>query len=61
MMIFFNVPIPDPVERAMRMALAMRERVMALISKRVLALTDGLLDVESAGELSLTGFHRSSP
>jgi adenylate cyclase len=32
MMIFFNdpVPVPDPVERAIRMALAMRDRVAAL-------------------------------
>ena len=32
-----------------------------LISKRVLAMTDGLLEVESAGELSLPGFHRPIP
>jgi class 3 adenylate cyclase len=121
MMIFFNdpVPVPNPGERAVRMALAMRERVATLIgkwrklgyeldrsigiaqgyatigaigfegrwdygaigsvtnlaarlcgeakpgqilvSKRVLALTEGLLEVESAGELSLKGFHRPIP
>jgi class 3 adenylate cyclase len=35
MMIFFNdpVPVPDPVERAVRMALAMRERVRALTER----------------------------
>jgi class 3 adenylate cyclase len=35
MMIFFNdpVPVPDPAERAVRMALAMRERVQALTAK----------------------------
>jgi adenylate cyclase len=32
-----------------------------LVSKRVLAMTEGLLDVESAGELSLKGFHRPIP
>ena len=32
-----------------------------LISKRVLATTDGLLEVETAGELTLKGFHRSIP
>jgi adenylate cyclase len=33
MMIFFNdpVPVPDPAERALRMALAMRERVQHLV------------------------------
>ena len=121
MMIFFNDPVPvsNPGERAVRMALAMRERVAELIdkwrklgyeldlsigiaqgyatigaigfegrwdygaigsvtnlaarlcgeakpgqilvSKRVLATTDGLLEVESAGELSLKGFHRPIP
>ena len=121
MMIFFNDPVPvaNPGERALRMALAMRERVAELIdkwrklgyeldlsigialgyatigaigfegrwdygaigsvtnlaarlcgeakpgqilvSKRVLALTEGLLEVESAGELSLKGFHRPIP
>ncbi len=121
MMIFFNDPVPvsNPGERAVRMALAMRERVAELIdkwrklgyeldlsigialgyatigaigfegrwdygaigsvtnlaarlcgeakpgqilvSKRVLALTEGLLEVESAGELSLKGFHRPIP
>jgi len=35
MMIFFNdpVPVPNPAERAIRMALAMRERVVELIVK----------------------------
>jgi len=121
MMIFFNDPVPvsNPGERALRMALAMRERVAELIdkwrrlgyeldlsigialgyatigaigfegrwdygaigsvtnlaarlcgeakpgqilvSKRVLALTEGLLEVESAGELALKGFHRPIP
>jgi adenylate cyclase len=34
MMIFFNdpVPVPDPAERAIRMALAMRERVQHLVT-----------------------------
>ena len=121
MMIFFNdpVPVPDAGERAVRMALAMRERVteligkwrklgyelglgigiaqgyatigaigfegrwdygaigsvtnlaarlcaeakpgQVLISKRVLATTEELLEVESAGALSLDGFHRPIP
>jgi class 3 adenylate cyclase len=121
MMIFFNdpVPVPNPGERALRMALAMRERVAELIarwrklgyeldlsigialgyatigaigfegrwdygaigsvtnlaarlcgeakpgqilvSKRVLAMTEGLVDVESAGELVLKGFQRPIP
>jgi class 3 adenylate cyclase len=121
MMIFFNDPVPvaNPGERALRMALAMRERVAELIgkwrklgyeldlsigialgyatigaigfegrwdygaigsvtnlaarlcgeakpgqilvSKRVLAMTEGLLDVESVGELALKGFHRPIP
>lgn len=121
MMIFFNdpIPVPNPGERAVRMALAMRERVAVLIakwrklgydldlsigiaqgyatigaigfegrwdygaigsvtnlaarlcaeakpgqilvSKRVLAMTEDLLKVESAGELSLKGFHRPIP
>ncbi len=121
MMIFFNdpVPVPNPGERAVRMALAMRERVaqlignwrklgydlalgigvaqgyatigaigfegrwdygaigsvtnlaarlcgeakadQILISKRVLATTEAFLQVESAGELSLKGFHRPIP
>jgi class 3 adenylate cyclase len=121
MMIFFNDPVPvsNPDERAVRMALAMRERVAELIgkwrklgyeldlsigiaqgyatigaigfegrwdygaigsvtnlaarlcgeakpgeiliSKRVMAKTEGLLQVESAGELSLKGFHRPIP
>ena len=35
MMIFFNdpTPVPDPAERAVRMAVAMRERVAALLGK----------------------------
>src|SRR5262249_48344516 len=35
MMVFFNdpVPVPNPAERAVRMALAMRERVAELIGK----------------------------
>jgi class 3 adenylate cyclase len=121
MMIFFNDPVPvdNPGERAVRMALAMRDRVSTLIdqwrklgyeldlgigiaqgyatigaigfegrwdygaigsvtnlaarlcgeakpgqiliSKRVLATTDELLNVEPAGELSLKGFHRPIP
>jgi class 3 adenylate cyclase/CheY-like chemotaxis protein len=121
MMIFFNdpVPIPNPGERAVRMALAMREcaarlcdkwrklgyeldqgigiaqgyatigaigfegrwdygaigsvtnlaaRLCAeakpgqiLISKRVLAMTEDLLAVESAGTLALAGFQRPIP
>jgi class 3 adenylate cyclase len=121
MMVFFNdpMPVPNPGERAVRMALAMRERVTGLIaewrklgyeldlgigiaqgyatigaigfegrwdygaigsvtnlaarlcaeakpgqiliSKRVLAMTERLLAVESAGELSLAGFHRPIP
>jgi len=121
MMIFFNDPVPvdNPGERAVRMALAMRERVSTLIdtwrklgyeldlgigiaqgfatigaigfegrwdygaigsvtnlaarlcgeakpgqiliSKRVLATSDGLLEVEAAGELTLKGFHRTIP
>jgi class 3 adenylate cyclase len=32
-----------------------------LISKRVLAMTEGLLEVEPAGELSLAGFRRPIP
>ena len=32
-----------------------------LVSKRVLAMTEDLLKVESAGELSLKGFHRPIP
>jgi len=121
MMIFFNdpAPVPNPGERAVRMALAMRERVaeligkwrklgyeldlgigiaqgyatigaigyegrwdygaigsvtnlaarlcgeakpgQILISKRVLATMEELLQVESAGELSLKGFNRPIP
>src|SRR5881396_2788685 len=120
-MVFFNdpVPLPNPAERAVRMALEMRERIaeltlkwrklgydldfgigiaqgyatigaigfegrwdygaigtvtnlaarlcgearpgQVLVSQRVLALTEGLLEVESAGELSLKGFHRPIP
>jgi class 3 adenylate cyclase len=81
MMIFFNdpVPLPNPGERAVQMALAMRDRVAVLvdkwrklgarlcaeakpnqilISKRVQAMTEGTLEVEPAGELSLKGFQR---
>jgi class 3 adenylate cyclase len=121
MMVFFNdpLPVPNPGERAVRMALAMRDRVgeligkwrklgyeldlgigiaqgyatlgaigfegrwdyaaigpvtnlaarlcdeakpgQILISKRVLAAVDGLLEVESAGELVLEGFPRPVP
>jgi class 3 adenylate cyclase len=121
MMIFFNDPVPvaNPGERAVRMALAMRDRVATLIdkwrrlgyelelsigiaqgyatigaigfegrwdygaigsvtnlaarlcgeakpgqilvSKRVLATTEALVEIESAGELSLKGFHRPIP
>jgi class 3 adenylate cyclase len=32
-----------------------------LVSKRVLAMTEGLVEVESAGELALKGFHRPIP
>jgi len=32
-----------------------------LVSKRVLAMSEGLLEVESAGELALKGFHRPIP
>jgi len=32
-----------------------------LVSKRVLAMTERFLEVESAGELSLKGFHRPIP
>jgi class 3 adenylate cyclase len=119
MMVFFNdpVPVPNPAERAIRMAVAMRQRVtelverwrkhgydldlgvgiaqgyatigaigfegrwdygaigtvtnlaarlcgeakpgQVLISKRLLAATEGLIEVEPVGELSLKGFHRS--
>jgi class 3 adenylate cyclase len=118
MMVFFNdpVPVPNPAERAIRMAVAMRRRVaelverwrkhgydldlgvgiaqgyatigaigfegrwdygaigtvtnlaarlcgearpgQVLISKRLLAATEGLIEVEPVGELSLKGFHR---
>ncbi len=118
MMIFFNdpVPVPNPAERAIRMALPMRERVgeltlkwrklgydldfgvgiaqgyatiggigfegrwdygaigtvtnlasrlcgeakpgQILISKRLLATIEELVDVEGVGELSLKGFQR---
>ena len=121
MMVFFNdpLPVPNPGERAVRMALAMRERLggligewrklgyeldlgigiaqgyatigaigfegrwdyaaigpvtnlaarlcdeakagQILISKRVLAAVDGLLKVESAGQLSLEGFPKPVP
>jgi adenylate cyclase len=119
MMIFFNdpVPVPNPVERAIRMTLAMRERVKELtvkwrklgydlnfgvgiahgyatigsigfegrweygaignvpnlaarlcgeakpgeilVPQRLLANVESLVEVESAGELTLKGFHRS--
>jgi class 3 adenylate cyclase/AmiR/NasT family two-component response regulator len=119
MMVFFNdpVPVPNPAERAIRMVVAMRQRVtqlverwrkhgydldlgvgiaqgyatigaigfegrwdygaigtvtnlaarlcgeakpgQVLISKRLLAATEGLIEVEPVGELSLKGFHRS--
>jgi class 3 adenylate cyclase len=118
MMVFFNdpVPVPNPAERAIRMAVAMRQRVtelverwrkhgydldlgvgiaqgyatigaigfegrwdygaigtvtnlaarlcgeakpgQVLITKRLLAATEGLIEVEPVGELSLKGFHR---
>jgi class 3 adenylate cyclase/CheY-like chemotaxis protein len=118
MMVFFNdpVPVPDPGERAVRMALAMRERVaeleaawgkrgydlglgvglaqgyatigaigfegrwdygaigtvtnlaarlcaeakpgQVLISRRLLATVERLVDAEPVGELLLKGFHR---
>jgi class 3 adenylate cyclase len=118
MMIFFNdpLPIPNPPERAVRMALGMRQRVAALsagwrkrgwelglgvgiaqgyatlgaigfegrwdysaigtvtnlaarlcgeakpgqvlISQRLLATIDGLVECEPVGELTLKGFHR---
>jgi class 3 adenylate cyclase len=121
MMIFFNdpVPVPNHGERAVRMALAMRERVtelvrkwrklgyeldlgigiahgyatigaigfegrwdygaigsvtnlaarlcgeakpgQILIAKRVLAMIEDAMEVESAGELSLKGFQRPVP
>jgi len=121
MMIFFNdpVPVPNPDERAVRMALAMRERVAhliprwrqldydldlsigiaqgyatigaigfegrwdygaigsvtnlaarlcaeakpgeILISKRVMAKTEQLLETAAVGELSLKGFQRPIP
>ena len=114
-MVWIGIPVPNPGERAVRMAVAMRERVAVLIakwrklgyeldlsigiaqgyatigaigfegrwdygaigsvtnlaarlcaeakpgqiliSKRVLAMTEDLLKVESAGELSLKCFH----
>jgi class 3 adenylate cyclase len=119
MMIFFNDPMPvsNPAERAIRMALAMRDRVgeltvkwrklgyeldfgvgiaqgyatigaigfegrldygaigtvtnlasrlcgeakpgQILVSKRLLANVDELVDAEPVGELTLKGFHRS--
>jgi adenylate cyclase len=118
MMIFFNDPVPvqNPAERAIRMALAMRERVaeltvkwrkqsyeldfgvgiaqgyatiggigfegrwdygaigtvtnlasrlcgeakpgQILVSQRLLALVEDLVEVEPVGELTLKGFHR---
>jgi adenylate cyclase len=118
MMIFFNDPVPvqNPAERAIRMALAMRERVaeltvkwrkqgyeldfgvgiaqgyatiggigfegrwdygaigtvtniasrlcgeakpgQILVSQRLLALAEDLVEVEPVGELTLKGFHR---
>jgi class 3 adenylate cyclase len=121
MMVFFNdpVPVPDPGERAVRMALAMRDRVgelsvkwrkrghdlhvgigiaqgyatigaigfegrwdygavgtvtnlaarlcgeakpaQILVSQRLLAAVEGLLEVEPAGELTLKGFLRPVP
>ena len=121
MMIFFNDPVPvaNPAERAVRMALAMRERVAALklkwrklghdldfgvgisqgyttlgaigfegrweygaigsvpnlaarlcgeakpgqilVSQRLLASVDELIQVEAIGELTLKGFHRPVP
>jgi adenylate cyclase len=119
MMIFFNdpVPVPNPAERAIRMALAMRDRVgeltvrwrklgydldcgmglgqgyatlgaigfegrwdygaigtvtnlaarlcgeakpgQILVSRRLLATVEDLVEAEAVGELSLKGFHRS--
>ena len=121
MMIFFNdpLPVPDPAARALRMALAMRDRVgeltvrwqkrgydlsfgvgiahgyatigaigfkgrwdygaigtvtnlaarlcgeakpgQVLISQRLLATVEDLLEVEPVGELALKGFHRPVP
>src|SRR5919201_5328862 len=121
MMIFFNdpVPVPNPAERAIRMALAMRERVadltakwrklgyeldfgvgiaqgyatigaigfegpwdygaigtvsnlasrlcgearpgQILVSRKVLAAVEELVEAESVGELALKGFHRPVP
>jgi class 3 adenylate cyclase len=121
MMIFFNdpVPVPDPAERAIRMALAMRARVgelavrwqkrgydlhfgvgiaqgyatigaigfkgrwdygaigtvtnlaarlcgeakpgQILISQRLLATVEDLIETEPVGELALKGFHRPVP
>ncbi len=121
MMIFFNdpVPVPDPAERALRMALAMRDRVadltvrwrkrgydlhfgvgiaqgyatigaigfkgrwdygaigtvtnlaarlcgeakpgQILISQRLLATVEDLIEAEPVGDLSLKGFHRPVP
>ncbi len=118
MMIFFNdpVPVPDPAARALRMAVAMRERVTALaggwtkrghdlglgvgiaqgyatlgaigfegrwdyaaigtvtnlaarlcaeadagqilVSRRLLAAVESLVETEPVGELTLKGFHR---
>jgi class 3 adenylate cyclase/CheY-like chemotaxis protein len=121
MMIFFNdpVPVPNPAERAIRVALAMRDRVseltvkwrkrgydldfgvgiaqgyatigaigfegrwdygaigtvtnlaarlcgeakpgQVLISQRLLATAEELVEVEPVGELTLKGFHRPVP
>ena len=120
-MVFFNdpVPLPNPAERAVRMALEMRERIaeltlkwrklgydldfgigiaqgyatigaigfegrwdygaigtvtnlaarlcgearpgQVLVSQRVLAAVEDLVDVETVGELGLKGFHRPVP
>src|SRR2546426_546100 len=120
-MVFFNdpVPLPNPAERAIRMALEMRERIaeltlkwrklgydldfgigiaqgyatigaigfegrwdygaigtvtnlaarlcgearpgQVLVSQRVLAAVEDLVDVETVGDLGLKGFHRPVP
>jgi len=120
-MVFFNdpVPLPNPAERAVRMALEMRERIaeltlkwrklgydldfgigiaqgyatigaigfegrwdygaigtvtnlaarlcgearpgQVLVSQRVLAAVEDLVDVETVGDLGLKGFHRPVP
>jgi class 3 adenylate cyclase len=46
---------------ALQQALPLGEPGQILISKRVLAMTEELLRVESAGALSLKGFHRPIP